>query len=122
MKAKDEKDFMDYAIKRDPTLKLDSWQKEDGDYVINWTFDTLDIDYNKVKTTYYLKIISNSSYVSGQTYSMISTTSGYFYSSYEGNPSQINGKITLTAHLNESQNGLFLMLLFKCKKKPWLNM
>jgi hypothetical protein len=35
LKAKDEKDFMDYAIKRDPTLKLDSWQKEDGDYVIN---------------------------------------------------------------------------------------
>ena len=36
------------------------------------TFDTLDIDYSKVNETYYLKIISNSSYVSEQTYRMIS--------------------------------------------------
>lgn len=27
LKAKDEKDFMDYAIKREPTLKLDTREK-----------------------------------------------------------------------------------------------
>jgi len=27
LKAKDEKDFMDYAIKREPTLKLDTHKK-----------------------------------------------------------------------------------------------
>jgi hypothetical protein len=35
LKAKDEKYFMDYAIKRESPLKLDISQKEDGNYVIN---------------------------------------------------------------------------------------
>ena len=45
------------------------------------------------------------------------TRLGYFYSSYEGNPTQINGKITLTATLLRISEWVDFNVLFKSKKK-----
>lgn len=97
MNAKDQKDFMDYKIKGSPNLHVDSVQKDEDEHMITCTFDALDIDYDNVNATYYLKIVPAMTYVPGQTYKTISTLFGFAYHSYERNPTPKDGKITLTA-------------------------
>ena len=62
---------------------------------ITCTFNKLDIEPGKANATYFFKVVENSTHVYGEDINTIAVTQSYFYSVFERNPVDNNGKITL---------------------------
>ena len=97
MNAEKLEDFFDYAIQGTSEIVCKFTTSEFCDNNITCSFDQLNIDYDKVNVTYYLKIYPITSYVEGENYKTISISNKHFHYSYERNPMAEFGKIKLSA-------------------------
>jgi hypothetical protein len=94
--GKDESELYDYKILESPdisyTENIDGTTNE-----ITCTFNKLDIEPGKANVTYFFKVVENSTHVYGEDINTIAVTQSPFYSVFERNPIDNNGKITLKA-------------------------
>ena len=94
-----EDDFIDYKILEDNNeLKIqEKTDSKTATTTISCTFNKLDIDYNKANITYFFKVVDNKTHFYGEEYETIASMESPYYTVYERNPQDSNGKITLTA-------------------------
>ena len=94
-----EDDYIDYKILEDNNdlyinEKTDS---KTATTTISCTFNKLEIGYDKANITYFFKIVNNLTHFYGEEYETIAPMQSPYYTVYERNPKDSNGKITLTA-------------------------
>ena len=94
--AKSEEELFDYPIFESPDISYVETEEE-GEHVIKCTFNKIDIEPGKANVTYFFKVVHNETHYYGEAYNTIAVTESPFYTVYKRNPSDDNGKITLTA-------------------------
>ena len=92
-------EIVNYKILYDNNLliineKIDEIDDENITY-IECSFYKIDIEKDKANITYYLKIIDGKTYNNGESYEAIAIMESPYYTIYEKNPPDNNGKITL---------------------------
>ena len=94
--GKDESELYDYKIIDSPDISYT--ESIDGTVAeITCTFNKLDIEPGKANVTYFFKVVENSTHIYGEDINTIAVTQSPFYSVFERNPIDNNGKITLRA-------------------------
>ena len=94
-----EDDFIDYKILDDKN-DLNIEEKTDSKTsttTISCTFNKLEIGYDKANITYFFKVVNNETHYYEEEYETIAVMESPYYTVYERNPKDLNGKITLTA-------------------------
>ena len=97
--AKDDSELFDYKILDSPNIAYEEGDSEDN-HEITCTFNKLDIESGKANITYFFKVVENSTHVYGEDINTIAVTNSPFYTVFERNPADSNGKITLKAKGN----------------------
>ena len=114
--GKSEEDFYDYPISNSPEIEVEETKEDDMD-VIKCTFNKLDIEEGKANITYFFKVVDNSTHYYGEAYNTIAVTESPYYSVYERNPKDSNGKITLTAKSFSLSNWVYLNVIAVVQQK-----
>ena len=96
--GKDESELYDYKILESPDITYTEKLVDELSGEIVCTFNKLDIEPGIANVTYFFKVVENSTYIYGEDVNTIAVTESPFYSVYERNPVDQNGKITLTAN------------------------
>ena len=94
--VKDESEIFDYYILKSPEITY-SESKEGENDIISCTFNKIDIEKGEANITYFFKVVENSTYHYGEECNTIAVTESPYYTTYERNPKDNNGEITLTA-------------------------
>ena len=94
--AKHESDFSDFPILESPEINIIESKEEDQD-IITCTFNKLDIPKSKANITYFFKVVENKTHYYGEECDTIAVTESPYYTVYERNPQDIDGKIKLIA-------------------------
>ena len=98
--VENENEFLDYKIlDNNNNLTIQEITENDNNF-IECSFNRIDIEKNKANITYYFKIIHNETYLRGESYESIALMKSPYYTVFERNPSDNNGKITLKGNLN----------------------
>ena len=109
LNARNESEIYDYPIYKSPEIQI-SEQIENGEDVINCTFNKLDIDSDKANITYFFKVVENSTYYYGEDCNTIAVTESPYYSVYQRNPKDNKGEITLSAR-GDLSNWVYLNVI-----------
>ena len=122
--AQTEEEFMDYEIdgKGDLIYSEETISVNDESYhQIKVTFNKLKVPYDQANVTYFLKVVANKTLVYGEEVNTIAVTTSNYHHSYERNPKDIKGKITLTAtSLNDQydiRNWAYLNIIAQVQQK-----
>ena len=103
-----EDEFIDYKI-LDNNNELKYEETKDGnDTVIKCTFNKIEVDNANI--TYFFKVVDNSTHFYGEEYETIAVMESPYYTVYERNPVDNNGKITLTAK-GDLSNWVYLQII-----------
>ena len=94
--GKEESDFYDYPISESPEINIEE-SKEGSQDVIKCTFNKLNVEDGKANITYFFKVVENLTHIYGEEINTVAVTESPYYSVYERNPKDTNGKITLIA-------------------------
>jgi len=95
--AKTMEELFDYPIYESPEISYIEYD-EDGQHVINCTFNKLDVELNAANITYFFKVVENMTHYYGEEMNTIAVTESPYYTVYKRNPiPDSNGKITLSA-------------------------
>ena len=87
-------ELYDYKILDSPDISYT--ESIDGIFAeITCTFNKLDIELGKAKVSFFFKVVENSTHVYGEDINTIAVTQSRFYSVFERNPVDNNGKIKL---------------------------
>ena len=94
-----EEDFTDYKIyKNNNALEIKEEKSDvDNNVTITCTFNKLDIEKGKANITYFFKVVENSTHIYGEAYETIAVMESPYYTVYQRNPQDQDGKITLRA-------------------------
>ena len=94
-----EEDFTDYKIyKGNSALEIKEEKSDvDNNVTITCTFNKLDIEKGKANITYFFKVVENSTHIYGEAYETIAVMESPYYTVYQRNPQDQDGKITLRA-------------------------
>ena len=112
-----EEDFTDYKIyKNDNNLVI----KEEGNDTIICTFNKIDLAKGKANITYFFKVVENSTHVYGESYETIAVMESPYYTVYQRNPEDQDGKITLKAKGNIS-NWAYLQVVAQIQQDTILD-
>ena len=98
--VENENEFLDYKILDNNNNLTIQEIAEDNNNFIECSFNKIDIEKNKTNITYYFKIINDETYIRGESYESIALMGSFYYTVFERNPSDNNGKISLKAKLN----------------------
>ncbi len=115
-----EDDLVNYKILgNNNELTID--EETDGDTTtIQCTFNRIDIDKNKANITYFFKVVYNESHIYQEEYETIALMQSPYYTVYERNPKDINGKITLVAK-GELSNWVYLQVIAQIQQDKFLD-
>ena len=108
--AKDESELVDYLITDSSEISITE-SKEGNMDIITCTFNKLDIEPGKANITYFFKVVGNSTYIYGEEINTIAVTESPYYTVYERNPFDIDGKIILTAKGINLSNWVYLNVI-----------
>ena len=89
--------------------------KEDNMTVIQCTFNKIDVPKDEANITYFFKVVENATHFYGESLQTIAVVESPYYSVYERNPTDNNGKITLTAR-GMLDNWCYLQVIAQVQK------
>ena len=105
-----EDDYINYKfVDNNNTLTFDQIT-EGNNAIIKCTFNKVDIDREKANITYFLKVVYNKTHYYEESFDTIAIIESPYYTVYEINPSDINGKITLMAE-GDLSNWAYLQVI-----------
>ena len=90
------KDFYDYPILNSPEITITENKVEEEDE-ITCTFNKIDIPEGSANITYFFKVVENKTHFYGESCNTVAVTESPYFTIYERNPKDVDGKITLTA-------------------------
>ena len=108
--VKDESELIDYLFTDSSEISI-SESKEGNMDIITCTFNKIDIEPGKANITYFFKVVENSTYIYGEEINTIAVTESPYYTVYERNPFDIDGKIILTARGINLSNWVYLNVI-----------
>ena len=108
--VKDKSELFDYFIKESSEISI-SESKEANMDIITCTFNKIDIEPGKANITYFFKVVENSTHIYGEEINTIAITESPYYTVYERNPFDIDGKIVLTARGMNLSNWVYLNVI-----------
>ena len=83
--------------------------------VIQCTFNRIDVAKDEANITYFFKVVENSTHFYGESLQTIAVSESPYYAVYERNPTDNNGKITLTAR-GMLDNWCYLQVIAQVQK------
>lgn len=116
--AKHESEFFDFPILESPEININESKEEDQD-IITCIFNKLDIPNGYANITYFFKVVENKTYYYGEECDTIAVTESPYYTVYERNPQDIDGKIKLIAKGNLS-NWVYLNVIAQVQQNDIL--
>ena len=105
-----EDEFIDYKILDNNSTLIFNEKKEGNIAIIECIFNKIDIDKEKANITYFLKVFDNKTYIQGEEYETIAFMMSPYYTVYERNPKDDDGKIILIAKVDFS-NWIYLQVI-----------
>ena len=107
--AKSEDELFDYPIKDSADISYVESKEGELD-IIKCTFNRLEVEPGTANITYFFKVVNNLTYIYGEDINTIAVTESAYYTVYKRNPTDDNGKITLTAQ-GELSNWVYLNVI-----------
>jgi hypothetical protein len=118
--VENEDDFVNYKILNDDN-QLKVIEKKEGNITkIECTFNRIDIDKDKANITYFFKVVENSTHIYREEYETIALMVSPYYTVYERNPKDNNGKITLVAK-GDLSNWVYLQVIAQIQQDTLLD-
>ena len=113
--AKTMEELFDFPIYESPDISYIEYDEE-GQHVINCTFNKLDVELGAANITYFFKVVENKTHYYGEEINTIAVTESPYYTVYIRNPiPEDNGKITLSARGHLS-NWVYLNVIAQVQK------
>jgi hypothetical protein len=94
--AKSEDELFDYPIMGSPDIAYVESKEGELD-IIKCTFNRLEVEPGTANITYFFKVVDNLTHIYGEDVNTVAVTESPYYTVYKRNPTDDNGKITLTA-------------------------
>ena len=108
--GKTEEELIDYKILGSPEITI-SESKEELKDAIKCTFNKIDVQDGEANITYFFKVVENRTHHYGEEVNTIAVTESPYFTVYERNPRDTNGKITLTAIGYDLSNWVYLNVI-----------
>ena len=114
-----ESEFTDYKILNDDNELTIDESTENNITTIKCTFNKIDVPSGKADITYFFKVVDNATHVYGEEIETIAIMESPYYTVYQKNPSDNNGKITLTAK-GDLSNWVYLQVIAQIEQETIL--
>ena len=108
--GKTEEELIDYKILGSPEITITESKEELKDS-IKCTFNKIDLQDGEANITYFFKVVENKTHHYGEEVNTIAVTESPYFTVYERNPKDNNGKITLTAVGYDLSNWVYLNVI-----------
>ena len=113
--AKTMEELFDFPIYQSPEISYIEYD-EDGQHIINCTFNKLDVELDDANITYFFKVVDNMTHYYGEEINTIAVTESPYYTVYKRNPiPDDNGKIILSAK-GDLSNWVYLNIIAQVQK------
>jgi hypothetical protein len=108
-------ELFDFPIYQSPEISYIEYD-EDGQHIINCTFNKLDVEIDAANITYFFKVVDNMTHYYGEEINTVAVTESPYYTVYKRNPiPDDNGKIILSAK-GDLSNWVYLNIIAQVQK------
>ena len=90
-------DYIDFKMLKDNNEIEYKETNDNNETVIECTFNKIDVEKDQANITYFFKVVENSTLNYGENCETIAVMESPYYTVYERNPKDVNGRITLVA-------------------------